>query len=193
MKKEKNNHPDNHKVEEEYAAYDEPFERYEIINNIRYDLKPSPSVVHQVIVTELNQSLRLTCPSEGIVIVAPMDVHLDENNTVQPDIIFIRNENFHIIKNERIEGTPDLLVEILSPSSGSHDRIRKKALYETFGVNEYWIVDPVHFTIDQFVLEQRKYKLNEVYGEGDTITSPILACARVDVTTLFGKAKKFGK
>ncbi|WP_051556496.1 Uma2 family endonuclease [Alkalihalobacterium bogoriense] len=124
MKKTRSNHPDKHKVEEDHSSYDEPFERYEIINNIRYDLKPSPSVVHQVIVTGLNQSLSLNCPSEGIVIVAPMDVHLDENNTVQPDLIFIRNENFHIIKNERIEGTADLLVEILSPSSGSHDRIK---------------------------------------------------------------------
>lgn len=177
-------------VKEQTETY-ELFERYEIIHGIRYDFQPSASFVHQLLVTELNHALHTTCRSNGIVVVAPMDVHFDEQNTVQPDVVFILNENLHIVKKQRIEGTPDLLVEILSPGTGKHDRIRKKALYEAFGVNEYWIVDPVHCTIEQFVLEGGCFALRAVYGEGDAMSSDTLSCVSIDVDRLFQTAKRF--
>ena len=101
---------DTNKVKEHTDSY-ETIERYEIIHGIRYDFQPSASFVHQVLVTQLSLALQTTCHMNGIVVVAPMDVHLDEH-TVQPDIVFILNENLHIVKNQRIEGAPDLLVEI---------------------------------------------------------------------------------
>lgn len=177
-------------VKEQTEAYD-PFDRYEIIHGIRYDFLPSPGIIHQVIVSELWQALNQTCHPAGIAIVAPMDVYLDEHNTVQPDIVFIRNENLHIVTKQRIEGTPDLLVEILSPSSGKHDRSRKKLLYEAFGVKEYWIVDPVHYTIEQYALEGQCFTLRAIYGEGDTISSDLLSCVNINVDRLFQTAKRF--
>ena len=118
-----------------------------------------------------------------------MDVHLDEGNIFQPDLIFISNENRHIIK-ERIEGAPDLVAEILSPSTSSNDKIHKKAQYERFGVKEYWIVDPVHLIIDQFVLVNHKYQLHATYDELNTLTSARFTCISVDLNLLFKDIKR---
>ncbi|WP_373229342.1 Uma2 family endonuclease [Cohnella sp.] len=166
-------------------------ERYEIIEGVRYDFLSSPKVTHQMLVTELNASIRASCHTVGIVLVAPMDVHFDENNIVQPDLIFIANENLPIIKDGWVKGVPDLLVEILSPSTGSKDKVRKKAIYERFGVQEYWIVDPGYSTIDQLVLVDGKYQLAATYGDEETFTSPKLSCISIDLRQLFHNAMRF--
>ncbi len=97
----------------------------------------------------------------------------------------------HIVTKQRIEGTPNLLVEILSPSSGKHDRSRKMVLYEAFGVEEYWIVDPVHYTIEQYTLEEKRFTRRAIYGEGDVISSAMLSCVNIDVDRLCHNAKRF--
>ena len=73
---------------------------------------------------------------------APLDVYLDEKTVVQPDLIMLEPSSLSKIKNQGIEGAPDLVVEILSPSNSHIDRYHKRALYQEFGVKEYWIVDP---------------------------------------------------
>ncbi|MDF2668006.1 MAG: hypothetical protein K0R67_312 [Paenibacillus sp.] len=166
-------------------------ERYEIIEGIRYDMKPSPILGHQLLVTGLWNGLNQTCQMDGIVVVAPMDVHLDEENVVQPDVIFISNENSSIIVNQRIHGAPNLLVEILSKSSGTHDKIRKKELYAKFAVPEYWIVDPLHHLIDQFLLVNKEYHLHRTYGEADTLTTDTIPCISIDLARLFGAIARF--
>jgi Uma2 family endonuclease len=177
-------------VKEQPETYD-PYVRYEIIEGIRYDMQPSPKVNHQVLVTEVYASIRHTCHSKGIIIVAPMDVHFDEENVVQPDLIFISNENAGIIRNNQIHGTPDLLVEILSPSSGQHDKIRKRKLYEKFGVKEYWIVDPIYSTVDQFVLNNGQLGLHASHDDLSTLTSPYFPCIAVDLQPVFQSIARF--
>lgn len=164
-------------------------ERYEVIDGIRYDMQPSPLLQHQLIVTQLWNAIHTTCSTNGTVIVAPMDVHFDEQNIVQPDLIFVSNENSHILK-ARIEGVPDLLVEILSRSTGKHDKVRKKELYERFGVKEYWIVDISHRLIDQFVLKGGKYILERTYGTLDTLLSARFPCIAIDMDKLFHILRK---
>lgn len=159
-------------------------DRYEIIDGIRYDCQPSPTLQHQLLVTQLCSDLYSTCHTTGTIIVAPMDVHLDQDNIVQPDLIYVSNEN-HSILRTRIEGVPDLLVEILSPSTGTHDKVRKKALYERFGVHEYWIVDSHHRTLDQFVLHEGKYVLEQTYGSADILLSSRFPCISVQLGKLF--------
>jgi Uma2 family endonuclease len=180
--------PKNSVVKEQTEIYD-GFDRYEIIDHIRYDLKPSPTVNHQKLLTLLNVSLYYTCHAEGIILLAPMDVYFDDGNIFQPDLIFISNDNQGIIKEQRIEGAPDLVAEILSPSTSMNDKIRKKAQYERFGVKEYWVVDPVHFVIDQFVLDNGKFTLNATYAEGDTLISDRFPCVGIDMTELFNKIR----
>src|SRR5690348_5516421 len=112
-------------IKEQQEVYD-PFDRYEIIDGIRYDLKPSPIASHQTLIGGLHLALHHDCHPNGVILIAPMDVYLNEDNIIQPDIIYILNENTQIIKKKRIEGVPDLLVEVLSPSTASRDKIRKK-------------------------------------------------------------------
>jgi Uma2 family endonuclease len=165
-------------------------ERYEIIDGIRYDCSPSPTLKHQLLVTQLWNELHGTCHATGTIIVAPMDVHFDENNVVQPDLIYVTNENASILKT-RIEGVPDLLIEILSPSTGEHDKVRKKALYERFGVPEYWIVDIHHRTIDQFALRDGAYALERTYDSTGTVLSERFPCVAVQTGKLFSPLDKY--
>ncbi|WP_164515176.1 Uma2 family endonuclease [Paenibacillus lentus] len=128
-----------------------------------------------------------------MILFAPLDVHFNEANILQPDIIFIRNENLHIIKDGYIKGVPDLLIEILSPSSGAMDKIKKKAVYEQFGVREYWIVDPHYATVDQFLLVDEKYQLSETFDSLGKIRSPHLTCLSVELDKMFQAANRFGE
>jgi Uma2 family endonuclease len=175
-------------VKEQTESYGN-FDRYEIIDHIRYDLKPSPTVNHQKLVFHLAQALYHTCHPNGVILVAPIDVYLDEGNIFQPDLIFISNENEQIIKEARIEGTPDLVAEILSPSTSINDKIRKKAQYERFGIKEYWLVDPIYLTVDKFVLKNEKFELYATFADGDTMTSEQFSCISVNLSRLFEKIR----
>lgn len=171
-------------VREQMETYNE-FERYEMIDFIKYEMKPAPTFDHQKMLGNLNHIVRGTCHPDGEVVFAPVDVYLDQGNLLQPDLIFILHEHMGIVRNGRIEGAPDLVAEILSPSTSANDKKRKKAQYERFGVKEYWIVDPVHRTVDQFVLTDSKYELRDTYVPGDVLTSPLFSCVLVDMNELF--------
>jgi Uma2 family endonuclease len=116
----------------------------ELIDNQIY-LSPAPFSPHQKLVLKLANKLVEVVENVnlGEVIIAPFDVKLDATrNAVQPDITVILKSNPHQIINGRYIGIPDLVVEILSPGNREHDLVIKKALYEKFGVQEYWVVDP---------------------------------------------------
>lgn len=186
----KKQHNKSENVREQPQPYEEapnPFidERYEIINNVRFDLKPAPTVKHQHLAGNLHHAVKTTCQHKGIVLFSPIDVYLDEANQFQPDLVFILNEHSDIIKEARIEGAPDLVAEVLSPSTSQRDKITKMDQYERFGVKEYWIVDPIHTTVDQFILERGKFQLYKTYADEGMMTSPIFACIKIDLKALF--------
>jgi len=174
-------HPKNEKVKEQQETYSPIEERYEIIEGVRYDLLSSPKYAHQKMLTNFYLAFHSACSQEGEILLAPMDVHFDENNIVQPDVIYITRERLDIIRDGFVFGVPDLLVEILSESTGRHDKIVKKALYEKFGVKEYWLADPIYRIVDQFVLRERRYQLAATLSEGDTLTSPTVPCLSIDL------------
>ena len=89
----------------------------------------------------------------GTVFVAPLDVVLNEENVVQPDLVFVSGSNSGIIEKRGVFGTPDLLVEMISPSSVRRDRYQKKELYARFGVKEYWIGDPANKSMEVLTLK----------------------------------------
>lgn len=108
-------------------------------------MAPSPIVRHQRISNEINVKLYNFVKKNnlGDVFYAPLDVYLDEQNAFQPDIIFIQKNNMGIIEEDGfIHGAPDLVIELLSPSTSKYDLHEKKDVYERSGVKEYWIVDP---------------------------------------------------
>ena len=132
----------------------------EVIDNQIY-MSPSPAFDHQDILIEVAAQLRSKLKNEAKVSVAPFDVYLDESrNAVQPDIVIILNSNKGILNRKgHFHGVPDIVVEILSPGNRDYDLIRKKELYQKFGISEYWIIDPDTKLAMTFIFENNQYEL----------------------------------
>ena len=117
----------------------------EVIDNQLY-MSPAPILRHQRVTSKLWKVLDQYVEDEdlGEVFISPADVFLDEeSNAVQPDIFFISKGRLDIADdNGGVHGVPDLIIEVLSPGNSQHDKVKKKELYQKFGVKEYWIVDP---------------------------------------------------
>ncbi len=124
-------------------------------------MNPAPSTFHQKVSRRIQFQLyvQIEMTNRGEVYNAPVDLQLSEYDIVQPDIVVVLNRPLNIISPTKIKGVPDLVVEILSPSSEHNDRVLKHGLYCQSGVPEYWIVDPVEMVLQQFVLQDRKYQL----------------------------------
>ena len=138
---------------EDYLQFPEDGRRHEIIDGDHY-VSPAPSMYHQWILTRLVVQLyRKICePGLGYLAPAPIDTVLAEADVVQPDIVVTLGRDDAVIRRERIEGAPDLVVEILSRSTAYRDRGLKLDLYQKAGVSEYWIVDPERKVVQQYVL-----------------------------------------
>jgi Uma2 family endonuclease len=114
--------------------------------------------------------------------ISPIDVILPGLATpVQPDVIFVSKERSEIIKEDRIEGAPDIVVEVLSPGNWLVDRREKFRVYAKAGVREYWIVDPKVRTIELFCLRGSTYALIGKNGVGETVRSEVLPGFEVKV------------
>ncbi len=133
---------------------------YELING--YIMKKSaPRPQHQNISVNLSFYLFgfIKEKKMGKLFTAPIDVFLDNLNAVQPDLVFIPTENQAMITDDGIIGIPDLMVEIISPSSVIRDRVDKKNLYERLNVKEYWIIDPQYQDIEVYTIQNGRYEL----------------------------------
>ena len=161
--------------------------RYELIDG-ELIVAPSPIPRHQKIssgfvglMAPFARSNRL-----GDVFAAPLDVHLSDTNLLQPDILFISNERSHIIGETNIQGAPDLVIEITSPSTEDLDRGVKQDLYALFGVLEYWRTYPITQTVEVLRLENSRFVSMGVYGLGETLTTPLLPGLNIDLDEIFG-------
>lgn len=164
---------------DEYYELPEDGNQYEIVSG-KLELKPSPTTTHQRISKQLEWILLDSCRNDFILMSAPVDVVLSDTETRQPDILMIHRSREEIIKERAVVGPPDLVIEIISPNSAKRDRIMKKESYEHFGVPEYWIVDHVHQTIEQYVLpspSSTSYELINVFESEDTVVSERIPCA----------------
>ncbi|MCD9020628.1 Uma2 family endonuclease [Cohnella silvisoli] len=162
-------------------------ERYEIIGGVRYDFLFSPKYVHQNVLGRLHLAFHSSCAQDGVILLAPMDVHFDEENILQPDILYIRKGNKEIIRDGYVFGVPDLVVEILSDSTARNDKTIKKATYERFGVREYWLADPVYRLVDQFALIEGEYRLLATWTEEDRLVSSAVPCLAIELSAVFEK------
>lgn len=134
--------------------------RVQLIEN-NLVMSPAPLDRHQLIISEIfpHFAIHIKNRKIGTTRVAPYDVYLDKENAYQPDIIFISNERKHLIKTDGLHGAPDLIIEILSPSTAKYDIGDKKDVYERSGVTEYWIVDPADNSTTGY------YLINDEYHE----------------------------
>jgi Uma2 family endonuclease len=154
----------------DYQELPENGKRYQVIQGVLY-MTPSPNSQHQDISRNLEFILWEFVKRQrlGKVFDAPMDVVFNSTDIVQPDLLFVSKSRLHLVRKEGIFGAPDLVVEIVSPSSRKLDEQLKKGLYEQYGVCEYLIVYPEEQRVIQYVLTGGKYQQLGHYLAADTV------------------------
>ena len=150
--------------------------RHEIIGG-EHHVNPAPSTLHQRVSKRLQYELytKIELAGLGVLYDAPVDVQLTEFDIVQPDLVIVLNANVGKITPTKIKVAPDLLVEIISPTTAIVDRTLKKDLYQRAGVREYWIVDPFEQQIEQYVLCDGSYQLQPFNSPVELVVTPGIA------------------
>nr|AGS53191.1 hypothetical protein [uncultured bacterium contig00081] len=181
----------------DYASWDTD-QRYELIDGIPY-LMAAPSENHQTIAGEIFRQLSnflIGKPCKALM--SPFDVCInalgdDDDTVLQPDVLVVCGRSK--MDGKRCNGAPDMVVEVVSPSSGKKDRLLKLPKYQKAGVRECWIVEPKTRTVQVGVLTKGKYAV-AAYGEADTVPVGILEGCSIDLGLVFadmspegGKAK----
>jgi Uma2 family endonuclease len=176
----------------DYLSWDDG-ERWEIIYGEAYNMSPAPDTMHQLISMELAFQLKSQLKEKSCqVIAAPFDVRLpvenqkenDAENVVQPDISVVCDPVK--LDEKGCLGAPDLIIEILSPSTYRKDRMEKFFLYERLGVKEYWLVSPGEKIVEIFKLgKDGKYGRPDLYCESDTVRINVLNGLKIDLRSVF--------
>lgn len=150
-------------------------------------MTPSPTPYHQEISRKLGFKIVAFVEEKkaGHVYYAPLDVYLAEEEVYQPDIIFIRKEREGIIGETKIEGAPDIVIEILLPSTAYYDLREKFRTYEKYGVNEYWIVDPGLRRIEIYENRNKRFELYMEAEKEGSVSSKILEGFTIAVDEVF--------
>ena len=170
---------------EDYAKTPDD-ERWELIDG-ELIIAPAPNMEHQSVQFEVGLLLGnfVKNGNLGRIFNAPTDVVLSDTVTVQPDLVFVSSEREHIITRANIQGAPDLVVEILSPSNAFRDWQDKFDLYARHGVGEYWVISPESKTISVFILSDGAFKEASIYDEDDTLISPTLEGFALELGEVF--------
>lgn len=160
--------------------------RYELIEG-ELIMTPSPVPYHQWVSMNIGFTLNAFVKKNNIgrVFIAPCDVYLDDENVVQPDIFFISRERENIIGEKNVQGSPDIVIEILSESSTYMDMVKKKKIYARFGVREYWIVDPIEKTVEIYSNKEKTFSLERSYSQNDTLESPLITGLNIKLADVF--------
>lgn len=160
--------------------------RYELIEG-ELLMTPSPLTRHQRAVGAIYFKIReyLMNKNVGEVFLCPYDVVLDNENVFEPDVIFVSEERSSIITEANIKGAPDLVIEVLSPSTAQRDLIKKKRIYAEYGVKEYWIADPVEKALELYILNETHFDLKKSYGQDDVVESVILQGLRIPLKEVY--------
>ncbi len=166
---------------------DDDFFIYELIDG-EIMRKQAPKPLHQQIAWRVTAAFdRFLAENPiGQAFFAPIDVFFDKYNNTQPDILFIKKERTFIIDLENgIMGAPDLIVEIISPSSIKMDRFDKRELYKKFAVKEYWIIDPKNQTVEIHVFKDDDYTLHQFLEIEGVVDSTIMQGLVFDIKNIF--------
>jgi len=150
-------------------------------------VSPSPSWHHQRISHSLVTLIDAYLAQKpiGELAYAPMDVYLSDRDVAQPDLLFISNARRHLIAADGVHGAPDLIIEILSPSTARLDAIRKRRIYASAGVDELWLVDPAEKCVQRWRLRENPSEAIEIIDENGILTSSNLPGLEISVATVF--------
>jgi len=176
----------------DYLTYDEN-ERIEIIEGEIINMSPAPSRIHQEIISEIHFKLKEYIKSNNSsckVYPAPFDVILKNNdedvynskNIVQPDISVICDKGK--LTDKGCTGSPDMIVEVISPYNPSNDYVRKLNLYEMFKVKEYWIINPMRKNILVYILTENGYDAPISYTFDDKVKVNIYDNLEIDFNSI---------
>ncbi len=173
---------------EDYLRLPDDGNRYEVIRGALY-VTPAPKLKHQFSVSEFSLRLGWLVRENGLgrVLWAPLDVKLPAGiaSPVQPDVVFFRTGNEPRWESGFFEGAPDLILEVLSPSTRSRDRKVKLLAYQDAGVPEYWMADPDARRVVVYVLRDGKYAEHCRGGIGERVWSSVIPGFEVEVASLF--------
>lgn len=173
---------------EDYLLFPDDGRRHELIDGEHY-MTPAPSIKHQQISMNLSNALSnyLATYRIGRVYAAPCDVVLSDTDVVQPDLLVVLSAKASIITGQNVRGAPDLIIEILSETTRKTDEIIKRKLYERYGVQEYWIVDPELETVKVYRMTPQGYSRSaELSREAsDTLSTPLLPELGISLIDLF--------
>jgi len=150
--------------------------RYQLLEGELYAMSPSPKYTHQLIVWNLVGlfSRYLERHPVGRAFVGPFDVFLSENDVVQPDIFFVAKDGLSAVQEDGVHGAPDLVIEILSPSTAQLDKKQKRLIYAKAGVKELWLVDPLLLQIQRYDFARDTAKPVQFLEENETFSTPLL-------------------
>jgi len=171
----------------DYCTWDDG-ERWELIDGIPYSMSPAPSPAHQTLSSRIHYQLFGYLKDKSCkVFAAPFDVRLnaagdDDSDVVQPDLVVICDRSK--IDSKGCNGAPDLVIEILSPSTVKQDKLLKFNMYQRAGVREYWIVDPDSRMVQAHILENGRYYIKS-YAETDTIPVYVLDGCEISLPDVF--------
>jgi len=148
--------------------------KYEVIDGDLY-VSPAPDWEHQEQLSNLDYFVKNWVKAHrlGRIVQSPVGLVLDDENGIQPDLMFVFNERAHIIRRRGVFGAPDLVVEVLSPSTESRDRGIKLRRYAASGVTHYWILDTEGPRIEERVLGEDGYRLVGTFGPGEVFRPTI--------------------
>jgi Uma2 family endonuclease len=168
----------------DYLGFPNDGRRHELVAG-EHVVNPAPSTYHQTISRRIHFQLytQIELQGRGEVFYAPTDLELSPHDIVQPDLLIVLAPSRSTITETRIIGPPQLIVEILSPSSSDLDRHAKKDLYQRAGVPEYWIVDPVQRRLEQWVLDRGAYQFRGAHTE--SVPAGTLPGISVDLTQVW--------
>ena len=173
---------------DDFLLFPDDGKRHELIDGEHY-VTPSPNRKHQAIVWNLITMIGPYLESHpvGRAFGAPFDVVFSQFDVVEPDLLFISNTRLEVLTTKNVQGAPNLVVEIGSPSTRRRDEIIKRKLYERFGVEEYWVIDPEIDTIAVYrhVSEHYQRVLDLAVERNDTLTTPLLPHLTLPLQQIF--------
>ncbi|OQY31680.1 MAG: hypothetical protein B6243_08245 [Anaerolineaceae bacterium 4572_5.2] len=158
-------------------------------------MTPAPLTRHQRLLAKLFGYLwdYLKQHPAGELFFAPVDVRMGKlANPVQPDLLFIAQDRLNIVKEEYINGAPDLVVEALSPGTKRRDRHTKFNLYARAGVKEYWLIDPDTCTLEIYVLRGQAYAPLGAFEANDKVRSEVLENLQIKMQDICSDQLKTG-
>jgi Uma2 family endonuclease len=153
----------------------------------KHFLPSVPAIKHQAVTLQIAAALLRYAEALklGCILPGPCDVVLSDGIVIHPDILFIKNERRGLIGEHKLHGTPDLVVEVLSPQTRAKDLKTKKRIYSRYEIQEYWLADPEARMIETLVWSELGYISAGCYGQSDRVSSPLFPTFNLHLARVF--------